>query len=95
MATSDFRDDKDGIEMLMAFDTNGQARWIEFRDGTRYTVSPESGPMPPDTFRGGPLKNINLLKAEVFEILKWEELDEKGNVVKTHLCPHILCRLYC
>jgi hypothetical protein len=100
MATSDFIGD---IEMLMAFDKNGHARWVEFRDGTKHTVPlpQDEGPPPLDTFRigplnaTGPLKNINLLKTEVFEILKWEERDDRGNVVKIHLSPHVSCRPYC
>jgi hypothetical protein len=100
MARSDFTDD---IEMLMAFDKNGHARWVEFSNGDRYNVRlpQEEGPPPADTFRIGPLnkegalKNINLLKTEVFAILKWEELDEKGNVIKVIMSPEINGRPYC
>lgn len=94
---------KEGIEMHMAFDENGYCRSIYFRDGSHYDVplpQEEEAP-PPDTFRigplnkEGPLKNINLLKTELFEVLKWEELDEHGKVLKTRLSPHIRCRPYC
>jgi hypothetical protein len=100
MASSDFTGD---IEMLMAFDKNGHARWVEFRDQTKYTIPlpQEEGPPPPDTFRIGPLnpqgpiKNINLLKTEVFAVLIWEELDEKGNVIKVRMSPEVFGRPYC
>lgn len=86
-----------GIEMMMGFDENGHARFVEMRDGTRHVVPPpeKDGPAPLDTFRTGPIKNINLLKIEPFEIMKWEELDDKGNVVKTVLSPHIRCWPFC
>jgi hypothetical protein len=95
MAQSDFRDYND-IEVIMAFDQNGHVRWVEFRDGTRHNVPlpQDEGPPPPGTFRSGPIKNINLLKTEVFEILVWEELDDKGNVVKQVTGTHINCRPY-
>jgi len=100
MAQSDFRDD---IKMIMAFDENGHARWVEFSDGTKYTVPlpQEEGPPSPDSFRIGPLKptgpltNINLLKTEVFTILKWEELDDQGKVVRLHYSPVINGRPFC
>jgi len=100
MAQSDFRDD---IEMIMAFNQDGHARWVEFRDGSKYPVPlpQEEDAPPPDTFRigplntTGPLTTINLLKTEVFQILKWEELDEKGNVAKIRLSPVINGRPYC
>jgi hypothetical protein len=100
MALSDFRDD---IKMIMAFDENGHPRWVEFSDGTKYTVPlpQEEGLPPADSFRvgpsnpTGPCTNINLLKTEVFAILKWEELDDQGNVVKLRFSPVINQRLYC
>ena len=93
----------EGIEMVMAFDENGYARFIEFQDGSHYDVPlpQEEGPPPADTFRIGPLnkegpiKNINLLKIEGFEVLKWEELDKYGKVVRTLLSPRINGRPYC
>jgi len=100
MAQSDFIND---IEMIMAFDENGYARWVEFRDGTKYPIPlPQSEEhSPSDTFRNGPssptgsIRNINLLKTEVFVILKWEELDDKGNVTKVHMSPICSGRPYC
>jgi hypothetical protein len=91
------------VEMLIAFDKNGHARWVAFSDGTTYPVPlpQEEGPPPPDTFRTGPLnkegpiQRINLLKTEVFAILKWEELDDRGNVLKRHMSPVINGRPYC
>lgn len=81
------------IELVIAFDANGIPRFVENREGVIKVDL--SGKQPPGTFRGGAIKNINLLKIEELSIMVYQELDDQGNVVKTHVCPHCRCRPIC
>ena len=92
------------VAMVVTFDRNGIALTVANRDESgikEYKVQLDRDAAPLEHFRPGPLnpegplKNINLLKSEPMEILVWEQLDEKGNVVSSHISPHFRCRPYC
>ncbi len=90
MAKSDFRDKN--VALLVAFDTEGDIKWVEHADGRKVTEEEAARLVE------RPLTNINLLKTNMIDILVWEQQDEKEKTVKgktvKSLCVHNLCRCY-
>lgn len=74
----------DDFKMLVAFDEDGQIKWVQYDDGDKH-VKPEGS-----FYDDGPLKNISLHRVEELSIMIYEKSD--GTKV---MCPHINCNRWC
>jgi hypothetical protein len=73
--------------LTVHFDEDGKFISSEYPDGRVYTY-------PVASFYDTPLRNINLLRVETYDILVYDEPDENGNMVR-RVGTHWQCRRYC
>lgn len=74
----------DDYTLLVAFDDEAQIKWVKHASGETYYE-------PTGSFDEEPLKDIDLLRVEVLDILVFRDRKTK----KVMYCPHWYCRRYC